>query len=314
MNDANPNPSVKPPALDDIPGGLETCEGLPHPRWDIIWDWVDERYDDSSWGDVWTEIARQWLDKLAEHLPPGYRTWESDEFFLLCREAEEVAERLLRWCEGYRLAILRVLDGIVDDAGAGKHVVLAMHNQDTYYRYLSRFHPEGHFGGSSGTFLSWGYGHIILCGVTWGTDRTLVHELIHAIMRDFPLPRWLSEGFTQVAEDTVLENSWFRPTAELMLRQKAYWSKNGMEGFWSGDAFHLPDEGQELSYSLAKILVLNLVSDYRKRLPEFLEQASYTDAGEEACRATFGVGLGERVAQALGPGDWAPKTTYGQTE
>jgi hypothetical protein len=37
-----------------------------------------------------------------------------------------------------------------------------------------------------------------------------------------------------------------------------FWGESEIQQFWSGESFHRPDDGQMLSYDLARILVGNL--------------------------------------------------------
>jgi hypothetical protein len=130
------------------------------------------------------------------------------------------------------------------------------------------------------------------------------------MLRHLPLPLWLNEGVTQVVEDLVLESSNFFINREQLERHRAYWNKDSIHTFWSGDSFDAADDGQHLSYSLAEVLIRNLMSDFPKSLLKFVTTAHYNDAGEEALRLTCGVGLAERVAQFLGPGNWQPRSSY----
>ena len=87
-----------------------------------------------------------------------------------------------------------------------------------------------------------------------------------------------------------------------------------MDPFWSGESFFAPDEGQELSYHLAQILVRNLMSDYPKRIPSFLNTANHVDAGNTALLDTCNISLDDLVTQFLGEGPWKPRGDYHATD
>jgi hypothetical protein len=300
--------------LKAIPDAMETRLGLPRPNWAIIADWVEANVDQAAWDSVWSDIARQWLDQMHACLPAAYIICESENFLLLSSLDGASAERLLRWCEQFRNSILECLLSVAQDEGYGKHVVLAFESQETYYDYVADFYPEGgEFGASGGTYLNDGYGHIaIWIESRFDVHRTIIHELTHNLLDHLPLPGWLNEGTTQFMEDVLLESSSFTIDYELVQRHRAYWTAESIQEFWSGESFFSADEGQELSYHLAEVLVRNLCSDFSRKFQDFLRAADRRDAGDTAARAAFGVGLADRLAQFIGPGDWQPRADYGQ--
>lgn len=119
---------------------------------------------------------------------------------------------------------------------------------------------------------------------------------------------------TQVVEDMVVGSSDFLLDHETARRHRGYWNRETIETLWSGECFIAPDEGQELGYALARILVLNMMSDYPDEFVEILNTADYRDGGEAAFQAICGESLAERVEQFLGPGEWAPQVDYGNPD
>ncbi len=298
--------------LATIPNALESRDGLPRPNWDSISDWVDSNLADTDLDDAWTGLARDWLDALIDALPTGYSRTESPEFMLLSNGAAHSPDRILQWCEHSRRTILDTLAGVARDEGFGKHVVLAFGDADAYYDYISDFYPDaGEFALSGGMFLDCGYGHFATCMAGAGEhDRTVAHELNHALLRHLPLPLWLNEGVTQVVEDIVVGSSYFMVDHETVRRHRAHWDADTIHSFWSGDSFYSPDDGQELSYHLSQILFRNLMSDYPKQIADFLNAANFADAGDSALIDVCGVSLCERVVQFLGNGQWSPRSDY----
>ena len=299
-------------SLDSILNALETRVGLPRPDWTIIFEWVSANIEDGDLNNAWTQLAADWTDHLIDALPSGYCRTESSNFMLLSKANSQTVDRLLRCCERSRDVVLETLVGVARDEGYGKHVVLAFDDVETYYDYIADFHPEeGEFAPSGGIFLDEGYGHFALCTAANGEhDRTIAHELNHALLRHLPLPLWLNEGVTQVMEDLVVGSSRFTIDREMVRRHRHYWNPETIHSFWSGDSFVFPDDGQELSYHLAQVLLRNLMSDYPKRVPEFLNAANYGDAGNSALNSVCGISLGARVTQFLGAGEWEPRTNY----
>jgi hypothetical protein len=300
--------------LISIPNALDTRLGLPRPDWTVIRDWTEQHVAEEALDDAWTQLAQQWLEQLQRALPANYGIAQSEEFLLLSAADSATNGRLLRWCESFREKILDTLEGVARDEGYGKHVVLAFHDWETYYDYVADFYPDtGEFALSGGIFLDCGYGHFAVSTRSdHQLDRTIAHELTHAMLRHLPLPLWLNEGVTQVVEDLLIGSSHFRMDPELALRHRSYWNEESIHSFWSGDSFYFPDDGQELSYSLAQVLFRNLASDYPRRILDFLGAARFSDAGDEALLAACGVSLADRAAQFLGPGNWRPRSDYGQ--
>ena len=303
-------------SLLSIPNALETRVGLPRPDWAIIQDWMSSNVADADLDDAWTTLASDWIDQLIEALPDGYSRRQSREFFLLSSSAESTDERILQWCEDSRETILKILAGVARDEGHGKHVVFAFADAETYYDYVSDFYPDdGEFGLSVGMFLDSGYGHLVMCMAYEGEhDRTIAHELNHALLRHLPLPLWLNEGVTQVIEDLVVGSSHFHVDREMSHRHRTYWNANTIQSFWSGDSFDAPDDGQELSYHLAEILFRNLMSDYPKQIHDFLKKADFVDAGNQALLDSCDATLQDRVAQFLGEGEWSPRADYAESD
>ena len=298
-------------SLSRIPDSIDVRESIPRPNWDAIASWVELNVESVSADDSWTQIARDWLARLAQSLPQGHAVLESPQFLLLASD-ESLGNRLLSYSERARRIILKTLDGVASDKGYGKHVVLLFAAADSYYDYVTDFYPaEGEFGLSGGMFLDVGYGHFAVCPA-YGDDyeRVIAHELNHALLRHLPLPLWLNEGVTQVMEDIVQDSSYFMVDHETLRRHRAYWNAKTIDMFWSGDSFYSPDDGQELSYHLSQVLFRNLMSDYPNAVNDILKEATFVDAGNAAFVDSCSTPLAERVAQFLGDGNWAPRDNY----
>ena len=65
------------------------------------------------------------------------------------------------------------------------------------------------------------------------------------------------------------------------------------------------DEGQELSYNLAHILVRNISQNF-SAFSKFSNHAHYEDAGESAAQEILGLSLTQIVGSFLGGGGWQP--------
>jgi hypothetical protein len=121
---------------------------------------------------------------------------------------------------------------------------------------------------------------------------------------------WLNEGVTQILEDMIVDVSTFQMNSYIKEEHRTFWNEATIDEFWSGASFYRADDGQRLSYSLAEVLVRNMISDFGKKFNRFLVAAHRDDAGNAAAREVFGVSLGDRMAQFLGPGNWQPSDNY----
>jgi hypothetical protein len=89
-----------------------------------------------------------------------------------------------------------------------------------------------------------------------------------------------------------------RPNPHQMhARHRKFWGASEIQEFWSGKSFLRADEGNELSYDLARILISQLAANWEEFRP-FVLAASVEDGGALAAREHLGIKLGE-VAAAL---------------
>ena len=95
-----------------------------------------------------------------------------------------------------------------------------------------------------------------------------------------------------------------------------FWGTDEVQQFWSGESFQRTDDGNKLSYDLARILVGQFSTDW-ERFKSFVLSAEERDAGARAASVHLGVNLGAAVCslmeeQALP--SWAPKEKIGINE
>jgi hypothetical protein len=258
-------------------------------------------------------LAAAWLDALGAALGSGQRT-ESPHFMLLTALAPRPAQVLADYFERARRRVLATLEGIAREAGHGKTVVLVLEDEDAYYRYVSHYGSAagGEEAFSGGMFIDAGYGHFVFAAASFERmEPVVVHELTHCLVRRLPLPAWLNEGLAVNTERRFAPTPPRYQADELRLRFARFWTAQTIQEFWSGKSFLRPDDGQPLSYELARILVELLGKDYAG-LVRFCQEASFEDAGEAASRLVLGAGLQELAAVVLGDGPWAPRAVHWQ--
>lgn len=289
---------------------------LPIPDWASI-DAGGAPADDAETRDAFrTAAAGHWLQALGDALPEAerpYRVHASADFLLLSALGDREVELLLQFCQAARRRILRQLGDAATARSGGRHVLLLFADEDSYYDYVSHFYPDdgGEYARSSGMFIHDGYGHFALFeGDMQAMQPTIVHELTHCLLAHLPIPAWLNEGMAVNTEHGFFPwlahpgHLLYHPE-ELPRKHLAFWNPQTVQEFWSGKSFLRTDDGNELSYDLAKRLVARLAqADAPFRA--FLRGADRRDGGIGA-EAVLGLRLESLLVPMLGEGDWRPR-------
>lgn len=303
-----PAPASLPLSEACSPDQLAWREGtdLPIPDWQKH-AWPDT-VEPAALDRIFDGYAAAWVDALAGALPGDYRRTESDNFMLLSTMAPRPAAVLLDYVERSRRRVLATLQGIAADEGHGKTIVMVLADEEAYYRYVSHYgsessEPEAF---SGGMFIDAGYGHFVFAQAGFESmEPVVVHELTHCLVRHLPIPAWLNEGLAVNTEHRFVPTRPRYRAEELQFLFGRFWNTQTIQEFWSGKSFLRPDDGQPLSYELARILVQLLDKDY-ERLVRFCAGATYEDGGEAASREVLGTGLGDLMQVVLGEGTWTP--------
>jgi len=297
---------------------LEDCltweEDLPRPQWDLLASYVEQLPDEQR-REAWYGLVQQWVARLAESLGPQYDQYVTRTITLLSPPTSPAPPRLVELAQACRSSLEYLLPGIADFHDHSSLIVI-LDDEETYYRYLSAFYPEGEHGASAGVCIREGHPHIAIRNYrTTSIGRTLAHELTHASLTHLELPQWIEEGLAQMFEHEVGGADDFALTSRDAAKHKAYWGQHGLDDFWRGDGFNRSGRVQTLSYQLADVLMRILLEDHKPRwfglskgkqreLMAFLREARVEDCGEEAARTHLGFGLGDRASKFLGPGQW----------
>ena len=129
---------------------------------------------------------------------------------------------------------------------------------------------------------------------------------MHNCVAHFPLPLWLNEGLAVVFDRTVALGRQPILDSELRDRHLAFWNEESIQKFWAGVSFREPGDSNELSYSLAEILV-NLLLSQSKGFGDFVKHADWHDAGQTGALDFLGSDLGQIAGTFLGDGTWRPR-------
>lgn len=301
--------------LDWLDQFLPIESKLPRPDWDSIYRYVEANQSDLEQHQLWCNIARNWVDLLAEHLPNEYTKVETDNFILLSCEDAWYVNALSTYLERCRKRLLEIAKDVCADDGFGKHVVIVFEDIESYYDYVSYYGPqEGAYGLSSGMYLNFGYGHFVFRNDDLDTAEMIVaHEMTHALLAHLPIPLWLNEGMAVNMESMITAVAPERLNNSLMGLHQSFWDGAKIQEFWRGESFSRPDEGQKLSYQLAQILVTNLSKNY-DAFTNFANKADWVDGGENAFQDIYGLSLGDMVGNFLGEGNWHPEPSLWPSE
>jgi hypothetical protein len=300
--------------VDDVP--QFTREALRH----VVNSLPPEASDDEV-AEHLTAASRSWMTALNEQTFSGRLvSGESKRFMLLGDIAAAKGKAILSFAEETLSHYERDLSEIMRFGPASKLPLIALSNHDDYFRYVASFFPEGEYGLSSGMFLSRGLGHFVLpAEENWHFEPVVSHELLHAVVAHLPLPAWLNEGLASNAEFRYggrYQDP--RHVNDQLVHHRKYWSCDRLQRFWSGDAFYGADEGQELSYDLARRMVLGLSSSNWDVMRAFILSADLDDAGESAAHKHFGHSLSIAAEAVTGiegatpdPASWASEPLCG---
>ena len=295
--------------MDWLNKHFSEIDNFPRPNWEAIYADVEKKHKDKDKDqhELWCDIGRSWMNRLTARLPSNSKIHESDNFILVTSESDKYVSLFQGFLERTLKRIVNTLHGIASDDGFGKYVVLIFDDIDSYYSYLSYFYEhDGVYGLSSGVYLNKGYGHFAFPHQDLSFAETITaHEMTHALVSHLPIPAWLNEGMAVSIENLITGSSPLRMDNETYARHRSFWGEKEIQEFWSGDSFHRPDEGQELSYHLAQFAVNSLSHDYEAFI-KFVNKAHYSDGGEAAANEVYEGSLGNLIIQFFGEGEWTP--------
>jgi len=260
---------------------------------------------------LWDSAAQTWLEALRDALGGRYHVTGSADFLLLSTLEPRPAALFLAACQRMHARILRNLGALAGDDGWGRYVVMVFEDPDDYYAYVSHYYPEGgEYAMSSGMFIQAGYGHFVMpLEQIDAMEPVIAHELTHCLLAHLPIPAWLNEGLAVNTEHTMFPQL-AAPQAqlyfphELAAQHAAYWNADSIQAFWSGKSFLATDEGNRLSYDLARKITALAARD-ETAFRAFVAQAHLQDGGL-AAEANLGFPIAHLVEAVLGEGPWQP--------
>jgi hypothetical protein len=289
----------------DLSASLHLYEQLPHLDWQAVRAWVEPMPEEADRHAAWSACEAAWLEHLAWALGDGFEVYNAEDTMLLTNTSLAEAKSAMRSLTASRRDVLGVLESLARDEGWGDHIVILCADQDSYYRYVSRFYPDaGEFAFSGGMFINAGCAHFVsVQSDFYALQPVIAHETTHALLAHLSIPAWLNEGLAVNTERRLFPPP-VNPTTpgltpqQMHRRHQNFWGFNEVQEFWSGKSFLRNDEGNELSYDLARILVSQFSKDWHAFVP-FANAAVMDDAGQAAAREHLGLDLGLAMAAVL---------------
>lgn len=285
----------------DLRAALVTASGFPVVDWAAAQRWVDSVPDEAAKAAAWSSCERAWLEHLRASLGNDYRVRLQGSATLLSTLPAHVADATLAFVNKTVQRIVRVLDGLAAAPEWGHDILVVFDEDESYYRYVSHYYPEtGEFAASSGMYINRGCGHFVTVKADLrSVEPVIAHELTHACLSHMPIPAWLNEGLAVNTEHRLCP-----PTGAMVdprqqhARHRKFWGPEEIQEFWSGKSFLRSDEGSELSYDLARILVSQFAANW-SRFRQFALAAQLSDGAAASAETHLNVDLGAAVCAVL---------------
>jgi hypothetical protein len=289
---------------------LKRFNGYPIVDWQTVTDWVNGCKPVRRRATAWTACERAWLLHFRDALGPQFRLDESRTAFLLSSLQPNVAAAALEFMRRAPRRIALILEELAQVRPWGKEILIVFADSEAYYRYAAHYYPKkGEFALSGGMHIDSGCSHYVSPRNDLAQIEPMVaHEMTHGCLGHLPLPLWLNEGLAVNTERRVAGARSSLPTPELHAQHQRFWSAGRIQQFWSGKSFDRQDEGNKLSYDLARIIVEQLAKDWAS-FKRFVLHSNGADSGAAAARDCLRLDLGDVVLRLLErkPGrSWSP--------
>jgi hypothetical protein len=275
--------------------------GFPYVDWSAVESWVTKFPSNETQGRAWSMCERAWLLHLRAALGPSYRLSEAGDAMLISSLDPNVARATLEFMNLTLRRIVHALNGVAAVPESANDILIVFDDHDGYYKYVSHYYPEqGEFAASGGMYLHSGCSHFVTVkSDMYVIEPVIVHEMTHSCVAHLPLPAWLNEGIAVNMERRLgYPGSSLYTAREMHRKHLEFWGESEIQEFWSGKSFLRADEGNTLSYDLARIIVEQMAKDW-EAFRDFVLAADRADAGSAAAHEHLELGLEECVCAIL---------------
>jgi hypothetical protein len=304
-----PPPHVEAPQHIEVPGqpalSVQACLRDAHGwlvfDWGMVNAWLDGIADAEQRQAARLTSQRAWLMHLRDGM--GEYAWlhETDDVLLLSTEDPRGAKTTADFVARTQQRVTRVLGPLATPQPGSKSILVVFDHDEDYYTYTAAYdHGEGELAFSGGMFIDAGCPHFVTRSEDLSRiEPVIAHELTHAALAHLRLPLWLDEGIAVNTEHRLTGARHGEHTPqELQRMHQRFWGETEIQQFWTGESFRRPDDGNKLSYDLARIIVEQLAKTWEP-FAAFVAQASRDDAGARAAREALGIELGAMVCALL---------------
>jgi hypothetical protein len=301
-------PEARAPAPAAFRDRLQLSNGFPIADWTELAAAVDALPEERR-AQAWLDHERAWLLHFRDALGPAFELRESETALLLSSLEPRAARAVLDYMGRTLKRVGAVLQGIAEAPPWGKDILVVFDDEESYYRYVSHYYPEkGEFAFSGGMHIGAGCSHFVAPRKDLREiEPTIAHEMTHGCLAHLPLPLWLNEGLAVNVEQRLAGRGAPLYTPEQMhAKHERFWTPDSARQFWSGESFDRTDEGNMLSYDLARIIVGQLAGDW-PRFARFVLEADRSDGGAAAARKHLGMEL-DSIIPTLLEKEWSSST------
>lgn len=294
----------------DLAKAMHVEEGLPVPDWNALNEWI-ATIDTNEQGKVWADAELAWLSCLRSAVGEAYIVSRFRQSVVLSSLSSRQEQLVLAFMDSSLKRIVKTLGRIASVPEWGYDILLVFDDEDTYYRYISRYYPEeGEFSFSSGVHIGYGCGHFVTTQQEMRLiEPVIVHEMTHSCVAHLPIPAWLNEGLAVNTEYSMCgSTSTGTDTPERHNQHRNFWNPTTVQQLWSGASFRRTDEGNLLSYDISRILVSQMAKNWEK-FEAFVLDADLNDSGQRSANEKYGITLGAMICALLDKqysADWEP--------
>lgn len=293
---------------------LIVANGVPILDWGALGAWANAHIP-SDFASIAMDRARHaWLLHFRDALGPEAYLHISDSAYILSTLEPLDVKAIARYVSTTRDKIKHVLGDLARFPSQERSILVVLDSQEDYYHYVSIYYPEGEFALSGGMFINAGCPHfVVVRDELLNIEPVIAHELTHSAVTHLRLPKWLDEGLAVNTERKIAGSRGLLYTPhELDSMHRRFWNNETIQEFWSGRSFDRADDGNLLSYDLARIVVEQVARNW-DQFAQFVVAAKVEDAGASSAQTNLGLQLGAYAAALFGSEatkSWEPNSLF----
>jgi len=287
---------AKEPAPNEVPAvgvapfplqaHLHVEHGFALVNWIAAEGWLTAIVDADARSLARVDLHRAWLENLRESLGDAFWLYENEDAMILSSLEPALATAMSRYVVTTRKRVAKTLGTLAHFPVGLKSVVLVMDDEDDYYAYISLYGSgDGEQAFSGGCFINAGCPHFVVRRADLSAvEPVIAHELTHSAVAHLNLPLWVDEGLAVNTEHRIAgAHGGLHTPQELHQKHVAFWNDETIQQFWTGASFQRPDDGNLLSYDLARIMVAQMSRAW-PAFERFAQAAERGDAGAASAR------------------------------